>query len=409
VIGLGTRGRELVGALAQLPHGPVAALCDPYEPAIQRCKTLAPNAAEYADYRGLLADPRVRAVLVSTPTHLHRAMVEAALAAGKHVYCEAPLAMTLDDTRAIARAARQHFRCWFQAGLQRRADFTTRRLVDFILSGASGTMAKVRTQWARKQSWRRMAPNPEREQALNWRLYRETSLGLMGELCIHQIDQVGWFLRCRPKAVTGWGAIRFFDRDHAGDDRTVADTVQAVFEFPGQVACYCDATLTNSFEGEYEVFYGSDAAIITRSPWAWMVRETDAPLLGWEVYARKDEGIAWREAGVALDAGASKVLNQGKAAAGQPPGPPPLVQAMDAFLVNCHTTQTAMEDFDASYDSQDESAAREYLREVMKKAKIPAAGWKEGFEATVIAIKASEAVMRRTRVEFADEWFEVSY
>jgi len=55
------------------------------------------------DWRTLITDPAVDIVDVCTPNHLHREMVLAALAAGKHVYCEAPLAHTVEDARAIAR------------------------------------------------------------------------------------------------------------------------------------------------------------------------------------------------------------------------------------------------------------------------------------------------------------------
>ena len=65
------------------------------------------------------------------------------------------------------------------------------------------------------------------------------------------------------------------------------DTVQAVFEFPGGVRMIYDATLANSFDGEYEMLYGSDAALMMRESKAWMFKEVDSPLLGWEVYADK--------------------------------------------------------------------------------------------------------------------------
>ena len=102
-----------------------------------------------------------------------------------------------------------------------------------------------------------------------------------------------------PTAVTGFGSINFWK-----DDRDVPDTVQAVFEFPGDVRMIYDATLANSFDGEYEMLYGSDAAIMMRESKAWMFKEVDSPLLGWEVYAAKLK--VFNDTGIALVAGASK-------------------------------------------------------------------------------------------------------
>jgi len=64
------------------------------------------DARTTTDARTILDDPAIQAVCIATPTHQHRELAETALQAGKHVYCEAPLAHTLDDARAIARAAR---------------------------------------------------------------------------------------------------------------------------------------------------------------------------------------------------------------------------------------------------------------------------------------------------------------
>src|SRR5437870_2355080 len=92
VIGLGPHGRELLASLARLPDAPVGALCDNYAPAMKRAAEIAPRAAQYPDYRKLLDDKNVQAVVVATPSHLHRQIVLDAIQAGKHVYCEAPMA-----------------------------------------------------------------------------------------------------------------------------------------------------------------------------------------------------------------------------------------------------------------------------------------------------------------------------
>ncbi len=271
VIGLGAWGRELVNTLARLEEATVATICDSYPGALKRIAEAAPGAKQTQDYQTILADKEITAVVIATPTHLHKEIALAALKAGKHVYCEAPLAGSIEDAREIALAAKAAKQVIFQSGLQMRCDPERLFLMPFIRSGALGQPVMVRAQWHRKQSWRSAAANPEREKALNWRLSNATSLGLIGELGCHQVDQASWFLSGHPVAVTGFGSILFWK-----DGREVPDTVQAMFEYPGGVFLTYDAALTNSFDADYEMFYGSDSAVMIRENKAWLFKEVDA-------------------------------------------------------------------------------------------------------------------------------------
>ena len=201
VIGCGPWGREILQTLSRLPNAPVVAVCDEYEPMVRRSKEAAPNAEGFSDYHKLLEKKDVQAVIVATPSHRHREIVLAAFVAGKHVYCEAPLATTIEDARAIAQAAKNAVKLNFQTGLQTRSDPQRHFLLPFIRSGATGRNIMARSQWHKKESWRRTAPTPEREKALNWRLNKDTSAGLLGEVGIHQLDAIGWLLNSRPAAV----------------------------------------------------------------------------------------------------------------------------------------------------------------------------------------------------------------
>ena len=77
-------------------------------------------------------------------------------------------------------------------------------------------VAQARAQWHRKDSWRRPAPTPERERAVNWRLFNESSAGLLGEVGIHQIDNVSWFLKALPTAVSGFGGTLVWQDGRCG-------------------------------------------------------------------------------------------------------------------------------------------------------------------------------------------------
>jgi predicted dehydrogenase len=401
VIGLGAWGREILNTLARLSQAEVTAICDTYAASLKRIASAAPGAEQTADYKTILQNKDIKAVIIATPTVGHIEVALAALHAGKHVYCEAPLANTIEDARVIARAAKAAKQLVFQCGLQMRSDPQRHFLLPFIRSGALGKSVQARAQWHKKTSWRSASPNPEREKALNWRLNKATSLGLIGEIGSHQIDQAGWFLNALPTAVTGFGSIAFWK-----DDRDVPDTAQAVLEFPDGVRMIYDATLANSFDGEYEMLYGSDAAIMMRDGKAWMFKEVDSPLLGWEVYA--DKLTFYKETGIALVAGKSKgvdTADQPKPAQEEPFTNTPLSFALGNFLRNAADLNAAAEDYKASYGADDVEGLTEHLAKVPRRA---AAGYLEGFQAVVTAVKANEAIQTGKRIELKPADYELA-
>jgi predicted dehydrogenase len=406
VIGCGTWGRELLKELARLPNAPVVAICDNYEPFLVRSKESAPKAETFTDYRKLLEKKEVQGVFVATPSYLHKDIVLAALQAGKHVYCEAPMATTVEDARAIAQAAQAAVKLHFQVGQQSRSDPQRHSLLKFVRSGALGRTALARAQWHKNQSWRRTSSNPERERELNWRLLNTTSPGLIGEIGLHQLDMACWFINAQPVSVTGFGAIIQWN-----DGRDVPDTIQAVVEYPGGVKWTYDCTLVNSFDAEYEMYYGSDAALMIRDNKAWMFKEAGSPLPGWEVYARKD--TFYKERGIALDANATKLKAIGKKAteAAGPDEESPLHYALENFLIHVTFISSAVEDFASNYDVNDTKALADHLAGVRKSQTLmvdkPCAGLKEGFEAAVTAIKTNEAILKGQKITFQKEWFEI--
>lgn len=372
VIGLGQWGKDIVTTLSKIPSAQVTAICDTYDAYIKRSARSVAGAAEFSDYRKLLESPEVEAVVVATPSHLHKEIVIAAIQAGKHVYCEAPLAVTVDDAKAIALAG-QGAKTVFQAGLQGRCNRLYTHVDTFVRAGSMGNVAQVYAQNNKKQNWVRVAPTPEREKEMNWRLYNATSPGLAGELGVHWIDMANWYLGGPPTAVTGFGSITNWK-----DDRNVADTVQCVLEFSKGVRMVYTSTLVSSFSGDYALFQGSDGSLALREKAGWMVREADAPLLGWEVYARKEQ--CFDETGICMVADATKILREGKEPGHEDSGDsqkPPLHYALEDFT-----------------------------RSIREGAKV-ASGPEEGYKATVAALKANEAIVSGSRVQCPAELFEL--
>jgi predicted dehydrogenase len=400
LIGLGPWGREILSELGRQPQADLVAICDSYPAMMRRSASKAPGAAQVEDYRAILDNKEIKAVIIATGTHQHKDIVIAALKAGKHVYCEAPLAHTVEEAREIARAAKAARLQVFQPGLTGRSDPQRQFLFPFIRSGALGKTVMARAQWHKKDSWRQASPNSDREKAINWRLSRATSPGLIGEIGIHALDQAGWMLNLFPTAVTGFSSTRLWN----SDGRDVPDTVEAVLEFPDGVRMNYNASLATSFDAEYELLYGTDATVMMRDGKAWMFKEVDSALLGWEVYARKDN--FHKETGIVLMAGASKqkALTEG-ASDDAPAALPPLHHALAAFLGNSAEVSAGVADFKASYDNAEESAIAEYLNSLKLRA---AAGYQEGYTATVLALKANEAINNNQRIEISKEWFELT-
>jgi predicted dehydrogenase len=398
VIGCGQRGRDILTTLATMPNGPVLGICDGYEPFAKRAKKLAPKATIYTDYKELLKNADVKGVVVATPTHLHKDIVLDALKAGKHVYCEMPLAHTVDDARAIAKAAQTNCKVNFQAGLAYRADPQRLNVLKNIRQGAIAKPIMARAQWHKKTSWRRTSSSPEQEKLLNWRLDKTMSTGLIGEVGIHQLDMVGMYFGARPVSAVGFGSLIHWTQD----GRDVPDTVQAVIEYPNNVRLVFDITLANSYDGEYEVYYGTDSAVMVRGNQAWMFKEVDAPLLGWEVYARKD--AFFKETGVVMMANATKLNKQTKEGGELPPTEASLYKSLEAFITNSGKYGDAVEDFTSTFGN-DDKALREYLVKAMEN-KLAAADFQIGFEATITAIKANEAITTGQKVVFKPEWYQ---
>lgn len=391
VLGLGRRGREVVDTITRMKKAELAAICDTYPDAVRRCAKLSPGAAQVADYREVLKNPGILGVVVATPTHMHKEVVLAALSAGKHVYCEAPIAHTIEDARAIARAAKAAPQLVFQPGLHLRCDPNRRELIRTFRTGALGAPVMARAQWHNKQSWRATSPKPEREAALNWRLNQTESLGLAGEILSHPVDQARWFLNQLPVAVHGLSFTALWK-----DGRDVPDTVQVVVEFPAGVSMFCDATLANSFDGDYEIYYGCDSAVLLRGSDIWLFKEPDAPLFGWEVYFPKE--TFYKETGIVLKVGASKSVPLTEAEKEKERiQRAPLYCALSTFVRNASDLDAARKEF-MDQIGDDPEALKEHL--TTKVPRRPAPGFLDGFQAAVTAIKANQAILSRERIVF---------
>lgn len=304
VVGAGRQGRAVLGELTKLDGVTLTAICDTDERRLASGLRRASGAAGFADVDGMLKSGQVDAVVVATPTHTHKGVALAALAAGKHLYCECPLAHTREDCAAIAQAGRGSG-VVSAGGFQGRSNPVYQLARGFYRSDSVRDMAMLRAQNNEKTTWISPASDPARSRELNWKLDPEVSLGLAGEVGAQQFDVFHWYTDRYPARVVGRGAVRAYE-----DGRDVADTISLILEFDDGSFLQYGATIANSYEGAYEVFYGTEAAIKLAWTHGWMFKEADASTQGWEVYANRQQ--FHNDEGITLIAGATKLAEQGK-------------------------------------------------------------------------------------------------
>jgi len=325
VIGVGKQGRAIIGELQKLDAVKIAALCDIDPGRLEGGVRRAQGAEGFAEYNKLLDTRKdIQALVIATPTHLHKDIALDAMSAGRHVYCEAPIASTIEDCRAMAQAAKNS-KSVFHAALEGRSNPIYTLARSFFRSDSVRDLVSMRAQQHQKTTWRTPGSDAAREKALNWRLDKGLSTGLAGELGTHQFDVFSWYRSEYPVSVRGSGAVRVHK-----DGREVADTVHCDFVYADGVRMQYMSTLANSFEGKHEVFHGSNAAIKLAWTAGWMFKEADAPTQGWEVYANRQQ--FHNDEGITLIADATKLASQGKLKEGVGLPNQPLYYALSDFI-----------------------------------------------------------------------------
>lgn len=260
-IGLGTRGGDLINEVVAVPDVKVVAVSDVYAPHCQKGveRSRNPDVKAYVDYRDLLADPRVDAVIIATPDHWHCRMVLDAVKAAKDIYCEKGFARTLAEAKLMRDALRQS-KVVFQLGHQARQAACAAQAKELLARGVLGPVTLVRTgrfksldpahpnwrwygyydQWNRPDpekvrkavDWERwLGPAPRipwnERHFWHWRCYYAYGTGYAGDLLSHEMDFVQYLLgHGIPDTCVCTGQIALLR-----DDREVPDTWVATYGF----------------------------------------------------------------------------------------------------------------------------------------------------------------------------------
>lgn len=213
VIGAGGRGTLVMTTFQKDPAVRVGALCDVYEPNLERAVSAAKKAQAvapvvYRNYKQLLADKEIQAVLIATPEHWHAQMVLDALAAGKDVYVEKPLCQTPEQGAALVEAGKKTKQI-VQVGMQRRSYDLFLAGRDIVASGKLGKVRMVRSWWLNNYLGGRKATNldgvldweqwqgPVKKRVpldpdifRNWRYYADYAGGIVADQGAHVYDGI---------------------------------------------------------------------------------------------------------------------------------------------------------------------------------------------------------------------------
>jgi predicted dehydrogenase len=250
LIGTGSRGQYHIHNLLNIPHAEIVALCDNYPPNLKAASELCPSAKTYTDYKKLLESKEIDGVVIATPLNWHAPMVLDSLDAGKHVFCEKAMALTMDECKAVYDAYQKTDKVLYFC-MQRMFDEKYIQGIRMIHSGTIGEVVGARCYWFRNHDWRRPVPSPELERKINWRLYKESSGGLMTELGSHQLEVSNWATGLVPESVIGMGDIVFWK-----DGREVYDSVNLVYHYSNGIKITYESLISNKYNGMEDQILG---------------------------------------------------------------------------------------------------------------------------------------------------------
>ena len=225
IIGCGGQGKaNIKGAKTEN----IVALCDIDDQIMGKAAEEFPGVKKYNDWRKLMDDHKTfDAVVISVPDHNHAHPTLAALALGKHVYCEKPLTHTIEENRLVTSAARKA-KVATQMGTQIHAMDNYRRVVELLQSGAIGAVKRIHvwvpTDWHAVQTptdtppvpvhihWDQwIGPAPKRAyhpeyHPFKWRRWWDFSNGALGDMACHHVDLSHWAFDLRhPETIEAEG------------------------------------------------------------------------------------------------------------------------------------------------------------------------------------------------------------
>jgi predicted dehydrogenase len=200
------------------------ALADPYPASLAAAAALVSGEVQaHADYRALLAQGEVDAVVIATPNHTHADVLADVLATGRHILVEKPLCTTIEDARAVVAAAERH-RGLFWVAMEYRYMPPVARLIEEV---RRGTVGRLRMLAIREHRF------PFLAKVGDWNRFARNTGGTMVEKCCHFFDLMCLVTGARPVRVFGSGGqdVNHLDERYGGETPDILDNAFVIVDF----------------------------------------------------------------------------------------------------------------------------------------------------------------------------------
>ncbi len=287
LIGSGRQGRDNMHHFIR--HGcEVAAVCDVYQPNLEKALQAAGgNAKGHKDFREVLDNKDIDAVIVGTPDHWHPLAMVEACKAGKDVYVEKPTSVAIEEGKKMVEAARKYKRV-VQVGTWQRSNIHFQKAVQAVQEGLIGKVSFART-WNYSNNYPEGIGNPpdsDPPSGLDWnfwlgpapqvpfnsnrfgvgdrwstfRYFYDYANGWLGDWCVHLLDIVHWAMKVDgPHGISASGS-KFYLKDNSD----TPDTLQVTFEYPNFICTYENRLLNQNsmYNHDYGIeFHGTDGTL----------------------------------------------------------------------------------------------------------------------------------------------------
>jgi len=250
-IGMGIMGFNNVQTTVTVPGVELIAACDLYEGHLTKVKEqYGDHIKTTRDYREILSNPDIDAVIISTPDHWHDKISIEAMKSGKDVYCEKPMVHHIDEGKAVIDTEKKTGKV-FQVGSQGVSSIVYEKAAEIYKSGAIGQLILVETYNDRQSAngaWQYSIPPDASEKTIDWdtflgdapkrpydpvrffrwRNYQDYGTGVAGDLFVHLFSGLHVVVNSYgPERIYASGGLRYWK-----DGRDVPDVMLAVVDYP---------------------------------------------------------------------------------------------------------------------------------------------------------------------------------
>lgn len=241
-IGLGRLGLQHAENLAsKINNVELVAICDLNEKKLSETSKKLNVKRLYTKFEDMIKDPDIDAVSISSPSAFHCEQITLALKAGKHVFSEKPMGVTVDECKKLEEVVQQHRDQVFMVGFMRRFDESYRQAKDMVDEGKIGKVFMIRSY--------SQDPIASIDGAI---AYGPHSGGEFLDMSVHDIDLARWFLKSEPRQVWAIGGCYEFQEFKNWND---ADNAVCLMKFEGDKMAFLLAgrTAPHGYNVETEI------------------------------------------------------------------------------------------------------------------------------------------------------------